>query len=260
MTISAKVTNVYNKSPLKAYASITINGAVTINGLRIISVGDENIVVMPSCKQPDGYYYDMAFATKSSVIKQINDTVIAEYLTPGASEEYKKTDISVYPKLRKTTKLGDNIKAVGEVKLSDGFVVSGIKIGITNGAPYIIFPQIAIDGKHHNLIEFPSLQFRDWFCSKVYQEYNVLTTQVICGNISHKDLTAMGGKFNYKSITDEKISEIVMRDLIDANIPHSICKTSKETVVSYLLTDTPKVKKICKQAAIQVYGASSVAK
>jgi len=65
---------------LKAFASITLDDAFVIRGLKVIE-GNKNrmFVAMPSRKRPDGKHQDIAHPITQEMRKYLEDKVIAEY-------------------------------------------------------------------------------------------------------------------------------------------------------------------------------------
>ena len=76
MDIQSKVIkNTDNKSPVKAYATVCLNNNIAIHGFRIIDIGTDDdalYVAMPSNRNSDGKYYDMAFPTRSEVKEDLS--------------------------------------------------------------------------------------------------------------------------------------------------------------------------------------------
>lgn len=70
-----------NDEKLKAFVSITLNGAFVIRGLKIIKGNSGLFVAMPSRKRPDGQHQDLAHP--------INDTT-RKYLTQVVMDEYER--------------------------------------------------------------------------------------------------------------------------------------------------------------------------
>jgi len=75
--------NKHNKTSdsdkILAFAKITIDNCFCVDGLKIIN-GERGIFIgMPSRKQKDGNYRDIAFPTDKETRKLITDTVLAAY-------------------------------------------------------------------------------------------------------------------------------------------------------------------------------------
>ena len=120
MEIQSKVIkNTDNSSPVKAYATIVLNNNIAIHGFRIIDIGtDDNdamFVAMPSNRNSDGKYYDMAFPTRSEVKEDIINSVIKNYGDNSSSPLADKSpvDMKITVRLHKTTAYGDNVPASG---------------------------------------------------------------------------------------------------------------------------------------------------
>ena len=66
-------------SNLKAFASITIDDAVCITGIRIIEGKIEVFMSMPQSKDNEGEYHDVAFPITKDAREAIQDAVLDEY-------------------------------------------------------------------------------------------------------------------------------------------------------------------------------------
>lgn len=158
MDIQSKVIkNTDNKSPVKAYATVFLNNNIAIHGFRIIDIGTDDdalCVAMPSNRNSDGKYYDMAFPTRSEVKEDIINSVIKNYVDNSSSPLADKSpvDMKITVRLHKTTAYGDNVPASGEIRLSDSFVISGIKITCHDGTIDYEMPKIkSKDGNYYDM-------------------------------------------------------------------------------------------------------------
>ena len=66
-------------SNLKAFASITIEDAVCITGIRIVEGKLGLFVSMPQSKDNEGEYHDVAFPITKEAREAIQDAVLDEY-------------------------------------------------------------------------------------------------------------------------------------------------------------------------------------
>lgn len=64
---------------LKAFASITIDDAVCITGIRIIEGKNGVFMTMPQSKDNEGEYHDVAFPITKEAREAIQDAVLDEY-------------------------------------------------------------------------------------------------------------------------------------------------------------------------------------
>jgi len=67
------------KGSTVAFANITVDNLVAINGARVISGEKGNFVAMPQSKDNDGNYHDIAFPINSGLRKELNRLVLGEY-------------------------------------------------------------------------------------------------------------------------------------------------------------------------------------
>ena len=81
MKINAKIHKLYNNenSKVKAFASIYVDDAIAIHGVRVVQ-GDKGLfTAMPQYKSSNGEYKDYCHAVNAEVRGQINNSVIETY-------------------------------------------------------------------------------------------------------------------------------------------------------------------------------------
>jgi stage V sporulation protein G len=64
---------------LKAFATMTLNNAFVIRGLKIIQGTNGVFVAMPSRRRPDGQFQDIAHPINIETRREMEDIVLAEY-------------------------------------------------------------------------------------------------------------------------------------------------------------------------------------
>ena len=80
MTITdIKVRKVYDDGPMKAVVSVTFDGALAVHDIKVIYAKDRLFIVMPSRKNPDGTYRDIAHPINSSFRAELEAAVIEKY-------------------------------------------------------------------------------------------------------------------------------------------------------------------------------------
>ena len=84
-------------SNLKAFATLEIDSAFVVKGIRIIEGKNGLFVVMPSHKGDDGEYYDDAFPITKKAHEDVNEAILAMY-------EEKVAEISNSAKWQPTKK------------------------------------------------------------------------------------------------------------------------------------------------------------
>ena len=78
-------------SNLKAFATLEIDSAFIVKGIRIIEGKNGLFVAMPSHKNDDGEYYDDAFPITKKARKDVNEAILAMYEEETADKKPKKT-------------------------------------------------------------------------------------------------------------------------------------------------------------------------
>ena len=88
-----------NDSTLKAFATLEIDSAFVIKGIRIIEGKSGLFVAMPSHKGEDGEYYDDAYPITKKAREDVNEAILAMY-----EEEVAETSNSAKWQSTNTTK------------------------------------------------------------------------------------------------------------------------------------------------------------
>lgn len=71
--------NKYENKNVKAFATITLDGALVVSGLTIMEGKKGLFVSMPNAKGKDGKYYDTVYPLSKSGRDYINNEVLAAY-------------------------------------------------------------------------------------------------------------------------------------------------------------------------------------
>ena len=75
------------KSNTVAFASVTINDMIAINGIRVVSGEKGLFAAMPQTKDSNGEYRDIAFPVTKELRQQLNKAVLDEYSTQKDAPE-----------------------------------------------------------------------------------------------------------------------------------------------------------------------------
>jgi Uncharacterized protein, involved in the regulation of septum location len=67
------------KSSTVAFASVTINDMIAINGIRVVSGENGLFAAMPQTKDAAGDYRDIAFPVTKELRQQLNKAILDEY-------------------------------------------------------------------------------------------------------------------------------------------------------------------------------------
>ena len=68
------------KNKTVAFASVTINDMIAINGIQIIDGKNGLFMQMPQTKDSKGEYRDIAFPITKELRQQLTDTILAKYI------------------------------------------------------------------------------------------------------------------------------------------------------------------------------------
>lgn len=74
-----KIRRTFETAPLKAVASVTFDGEFAVHDIKVISTEDRLFIVMPSRKNADGSYRDIAHPIHSPFRTRLESAVLAAY-------------------------------------------------------------------------------------------------------------------------------------------------------------------------------------
>ena len=74
-----KIRRTFETAPLKAVASVTFDGQFAVHDIKVISTEDKLFIVMPSRKNSDGTYRDIAHPLNSPFRGQLETAVLPAY-------------------------------------------------------------------------------------------------------------------------------------------------------------------------------------
>lgn len=80
-----------NDSSLKAFATLEIDSAFVVKGIRIIEGKSGLFVAMPSHKGDDGNYYDDCFPITQKARDDVNEIVLSMYEEEAVDKKPKKS-------------------------------------------------------------------------------------------------------------------------------------------------------------------------
>ena len=74
-----KIRRTFETSPLKAVASVTFDSQFAVHDIKVISTEDKLFIVMPSRKNADGSYRDIAHPINSPFRSELESAVLTAY-------------------------------------------------------------------------------------------------------------------------------------------------------------------------------------
>ncbi len=74
-----KIRRTFESAPLKAVASVTFDGQFAVHDIKVISTESKLFIVMPSRKNSDGTYRDIAHPINSPFRGQLEEAVLSAY-------------------------------------------------------------------------------------------------------------------------------------------------------------------------------------
>ena len=82
-----KIRKFFEEGPMKAIVSVTFDDAFAVHDIKVIHAGDKDFIVMPSRKNPDGTYRDIAHPINAQFRIDIEKAVLEEYTKQKADLE-----------------------------------------------------------------------------------------------------------------------------------------------------------------------------
>ena len=90
-----KVRKLFEEGPMKAIVSVTFDGQLAVHDIKVINARDKFFIVMPSRKNPDDTYRDIAHPINSAFRADLESAVIAAYEEALANAEQYEEAVAV---------------------------------------------------------------------------------------------------------------------------------------------------------------------
>lgn len=74
-----KVRKLFDDGPMKAIVSVTFDNQLALHDIKVINAKDKFFIVMPSRKNPDETYRDIAHPINAAFRSQLESAVISSY-------------------------------------------------------------------------------------------------------------------------------------------------------------------------------------
>ena len=74
-----KIRKLFDDGPMKAIVSITFDHQLAVHDIKVIYARDKHFIVMPSRKNPDDTYRDIAHPINAQFRTELEEAVIAAY-------------------------------------------------------------------------------------------------------------------------------------------------------------------------------------
>lgn len=82
-----KIRKLFNDGPMKAIASVTFDAQLAVHDIKVINARDKFFIVMPSRKNPDDTYRDIAHPINAQFRATLEEAVISAYEEALANAE-----------------------------------------------------------------------------------------------------------------------------------------------------------------------------
>ena len=74
-----KVRKLFEEGPMRAIVSVTFDGQLAVHDIKVIYARDRYFIVMPSRKNADGSFHDIAHPIHSTFRTMLEEEVLAAY-------------------------------------------------------------------------------------------------------------------------------------------------------------------------------------
>ena len=74
-----KIRKLFEEGPMKAIVSVTFDGQLAVHDIKVIYARDRYFIVMPSRKNADGSFHDIAHPIHSAFRTMLEEEVLAAY-------------------------------------------------------------------------------------------------------------------------------------------------------------------------------------
>ena len=90
-----RIRKIFEEGPMLAVASITFDRMFVVHDVKVIFANDRHFIVMPSRKNSDGSYRDIAHPITAEFRSEVEEAVIAAYRTAKEEAENGATEESL---------------------------------------------------------------------------------------------------------------------------------------------------------------------
>ena len=95
-----KIRKVFDEGPMRAVVSVTFDGEFAVHDIKVIYANDKYFIVMPSRKNADGTYRDIAHPINAQFRAKMEDAVLAEFHKALSVHEQEKLEFASDPFFR----------------------------------------------------------------------------------------------------------------------------------------------------------------
>jgi stage V sporulation protein G len=184
MKVDVTVWPVEDKNNLLAFANVTLNDSFVVKGLKVCTGENGHFVAMPSAKDKQGEYHDVAFPITAEFRQKLVDAVLEEYSNPRPRENMQQQNAEAADRPQAETpetKLGVSVKTVdtrskivglADVTLNKCFVVKDIKVCDGKKGIFVAMPSARDGNGDHHDTAFPiTKEFREQLNNAVLDRY-----------------------------------------------------------------------------------------
>lgn len=82
-----RIRKYFDEGPMKAVVSVTFDSQFAVHDIKVIYANEKYFIVMPSRKNPDGTYRDIAHPINAQFRAELEEAVLKEYEAQMQSQE-----------------------------------------------------------------------------------------------------------------------------------------------------------------------------
>ena len=86
-----RIRKYFDEGPMKAVVSVTFDNQFAVHDIKVIYANEKFFIVMPSRKNPDGTYRDIAHPIHAEFRAALEDAVLKEYAAQMQIQETEET-------------------------------------------------------------------------------------------------------------------------------------------------------------------------
>lgn len=245
----SSISKIENGTNVKALASVVINGELAVRGIKVMEGENGAFVAMPS-KKVGGEFTDIAFPVTAEAREALNNAVLDSYNKLLASpEKTLKNELPAAERSNSAIKISlkevindSSIKAAGELRINDCFVVKDVKVMDSEKGAFVSMPSYQTKTGDYSQYAFPiTKEFREKLDKSVLSAYQSLV-KVEYKGVKYAEL---GSKDDIAHLAKQNnaFAEKLMSELNKAGVKYQ-AKIEDTTTISVNKADKAKLDSI----------------
>lgn len=245
----SSISKLENGGSTKALASVVINGELAVRGIKVMESEKGAFVALPS-RKIGNEYKEIAFPVTAEAREALNNAVLDSYSKLLSSpEKTLKNELPAAERSNSAIKISlkevindSSIKAAGELRINDCFVVKDVKVMDSEKGAFVSMPSYQTKTGDYSQYAFPiTKEFREKLDKSVLSAYQSL------GKVEYKGVkyAELGSKDDIAHLAKQNnaFSEKLMSELDKAGVKYQ-AKIEDTTTISVNKADKAKLDSI----------------